>query len=83
MAFHFSNLGAESARIQAYADENGMVPEPGDWWQDFHWDLNLRKQFAEANSGEAAWQSFVTQAEAHTQLAENKLQDLEWSNTWH
>ncbi len=35
MAFHIHTFGAMSAKLQSYADEEGLVPETGDRWQDF------------------------------------------------
>jgi hypothetical protein len=83
MAFHFSDLGSESAQLHEYSDENGLVPEVGDRWQDFHWDHMLQQQFADSHSGKASWQAFVAQARTHTKVAIEKLRDLEWSGTRH
>ncbi|GET41046.1 hypothetical protein [Microseira wollei] len=60
MAFHISILGAVSAKLQRYADEDGFVPEVGDRWQNFPWEREVIGVFGDKKIGEACWQVFLT-----------------------
>lgn len=83
MAFHLSNLGSLSATLQGYADNDGFIPETGDYWQQFKWCRNLQKRFADKENGEVYWQDFLAKAIAATIKAERALDDLKYSDQWH
>lgn len=81
MAFHIATLGAVSAKLQRYADEDGFVPELGDRWQNFPWEREVLAVFGDKKIGEACWQVFVVDAQMQIAKALRELEDLEWSNT--
>ncbi|BAZ46465.1 hypothetical protein NIES4102_34970 [Chondrocystis sp. NIES-4102] len=80
MAFHLFNLGPVAANLQKYADNQGLVPEKGDLWQDFQWTRRTKKIFADQVQGKENWQTFSNQALAATIKAEEALLNLEFPN---
>jgi hypothetical protein len=78
--FHLIDLEACSAKVQAYADLEGLVPASGDRWQDFQWSHRLIHAFADRTDGDQYWHDFLIHAEAETTHALHDLEDLRWSN---
>jgi hypothetical protein len=78
--FHIIDLEACSAKVQRYADLDGLVPAPGDRWQDFHWTHRRIHAFADRTEGDQCWHDFLLHAEAETIRALHNLEDLKWSN---
>ncbi len=78
--FNIIDLEACSARVQRYADRDGLVPAPGDRWQDFHWTNQQVRTFAAGAEGDQCWQDFLQRAKADTIQALHHLENLRWSN---
>ncbi len=77
MAFSLLDLGPLSAAMQEYADLDGLVPERGDRWQEFHWAHQTTKRFSDTEAGEQCWQDFVSKAVTGTHRAIDALDDLQ------
>lgn len=67
MAFHKTNYGQFGVSLPS--DLDGYVPEPGDRFEDFHWD-----GFTAWN--EDTWEDFITEAKAA--VAEANMGLREW-----
>lgn len=77
MSFHVSLLGPVSGQIQHCSDLDGWVPEPGDRWQNFRWDLRIRRQLSDPLQGAGLWERLVAHAQSATQAAVETLLILE------
>ena len=77
MGFQTSILGPLWGKIQPYSDLDGLVPENGDEWRQFHWDRRMRRHFDDHDQGSQHWSHFVAQAQDATLSAERDLLRLE------
>ena len=76
MIFQLFDFGPLSAKLQKYADLEGLIPSWGDHWQDFHWSRSTHRQFADQANGEECWQQFVKGATSATDQALEDFEDL-------
>jgi hypothetical protein len=63
-----------SAELGELADEDGMIPEAGDRWSDFHWSDERRAQLdADPEWAERWWGELVDDA---LRLTEEALEEM-------
>lgn len=83
MALELSDFGVMSASLQTYADKNGLIPEPGENWQDFQWSHLQHRAFTDPQLGGQCWHEFCQKAIAAINQAIQDLAELEESPTWY
>ena len=81
MAFHVYDLGPVSARLQRYADMDGLVPEAGNRWSEFHWTHREWRMFADRENGQIYWERFLSETVVATTEALEVLERLHDANS--
>jgi hypothetical protein len=76
MIFQLFDFGPLSAKLQQYADLQGLIPSLGDRWQDFHWSRSIHRLFSDQVNGEEYWQQFIRQAMSATDNALEMFEEL-------
>jgi hypothetical protein len=80
MAFHIFDLGPLSGQVQKYADLDGLIPEVGSDWREFHWSHNEIQLLTDKEQGAEVWKTFIREASIATGAALEALEALHDSN---
>lgn len=82
MAFHIFDLGPLSGQVQRYADLDGLIPEAGKDWREFHWSHHEIRLLSDNEHGAEAWKTLIREAEIATTAALEALAALHDDNNF-